>query len=171
MAVYLLIPFNFFYLQPNLGAYQKRKHAPKPGTVSVNGKVESEETPDKKPRQRTPIEPVIRTTSPLPTLPDDLLAQQRRFDQRSSGKRGTVTFIESPKEESDRSQDPLTFVEMVQSNPKIGFLYMSPAVEKSSIKYNPYNLRFVLDYIPPFSSSLSSLCMYCVIFQCGSLSK
>ena len=106
--------------------------------------MESEEVPDKKPRQRTPIEPVTRTTSPLPILPDNLLAQQRMFDQRSSGKRGTVKFFETPQDEfSKKNQDPLTFVEMVQSNPKIGFLYMSPAVEKSSIEYNPYNLRFV----------------------------
>ena len=133
-----------YHLQPNLGAYQKRKHAPKPGTASTNGRVESEEVPDKKTRQRTPIEPVTRTTSPLPILPDNLLAQQRMFDQRSSGKRGTVKFFETPQDEfSKKNQDPLTFVEMVQSNPKIGFLYMSPAVEKSSIEYNPYNLRFV----------------------------
>ncbi|XP_028414460.1 dynein heavy chain 6, axonemal-like [Dendronephthya gigantea] len=128
---------------PNLGAYQKRKHAPKPGVASINGRDESEDIPDKKPRQKAVIEPVTRTTSPLPTLPDDLLQQQRKFD-RSSGKRTTVTFFDVPKDEvEERSQDPLTFVDMVQSNPKIGFLYMSPAVEKSSIEYNPYNLRIV----------------------------
>jgi hypothetical protein len=128
-----------------LGAYQKRKHASKPDTASTNGRVEPEDVPDKKPRQRTSIEPVTRTTSPLPTLPDNLLAQQRKFDQRSSGKQGAVSFFETSKDQfSKQNEDPLTFVEMVQSNPKIGFLYMSPAVEKSSIEYNPYNLRFVV---------------------------
>ena len=107
--------------------------------------MEPEEVPDKKPCQRTPMEPVTRTTSPLPTLPDNLLAQQRRFDQRSSAKRETVAFFEPPKSDlSETSDDPLAFVEMVRSNPKIGFLYMSPAVDKSSIEYNPYNLRFVV---------------------------
>ena len=106
--------------------------------------MESEEVPDKKPRPKTPIEPVTRTTSPLPSLPDNLLAQQKMFDQRSSGKRGTVTFFETPRNDFyKKNEDPLTFVHMVQSNPKIGFLYMSPAVEKASIEYNPYNLRFV----------------------------
>lgn len=105
-----------------------------------------DEVPDKKPCPRTSVEPLTRTTSPLPSLPDNLLAQQRKFDQRSSSvKRRTVAFFESPKEDSSpKNQDPLTFVEMVQSNPKIGFLYMSPAVDKASIEYNPYNLRFVL---------------------------
>lgn len=40
-----------------------------------------------------------------------------------------------------KDQDPLSFVELVKSNPKIGFLYMSPAVDRSSTEYNPYNLR------------------------------
>lgn len=106
--------------------------------------MEPEEVPDKKPCQRMPMEPVTRTTSPLPTLPDNLLAQQRMFDQRSSGKRGTVAFFEPPKSDLSETSDPLAFVEMVRSNPKIGFLYMSPAVDKASIEYNPYNLRSVL---------------------------
>jgi hypothetical protein len=130
----------FCQLQPSLGAYQKRKHTSKTGTATTNG--QPEEVPvDKKRRPKTPIEPVVRTTSPLPTLPDNLLAQQKMFDQRLSGKRGTVTFFEDPKDLPKKNEDPLTFVEMVQSDPKIGFLYMSPAVEKASIEYNPYNLR------------------------------
>ena len=65
------------------------------------------------------------------------------FDRRSAGKRipGHVAFMETCDSEQEKAQDPLDFVELVNSNPKIGFLYLSPAVDRSSIEYNPYNLR------------------------------
>ena len=127
-----------------MAAYQKRKHAQKPDTRTPVVKPQNEDFPNKKQCQRTTIiEPVVRTTSPLPTLPDDLLEKQRDFDRRSAGKRipGHVAFMETCDSEQEKAQDPLDFVELVNSNPKIGFLYLSPAVDRSSIEYNPYNLR------------------------------
>lgn len=133
-------------LQPNLSAYQKRKHGGKPKTKSTT---EDQNEPDeKKSCPKKTIEAITRTTSPLPKLPHDLLAQQKKLDERLSSKRGTVRFDmdNSIKEEKlvVKEDDVLSFIEMVKSNPKIGFLYMSPAVPKSSIEYNPYNLRFVI---------------------------
>ena len=39
--------------------------------------------------------------------------------------------------------DPLEIVRIIKENPKLGFLYLTPAVPKSSIKYHPYNLKVV----------------------------
>ena len=39
--------------------------------------------------------------------------------------------------------DPLEIVKIIKENPKLGFLYLTPAVPKSSIKYFPYNLKVV----------------------------
>ena len=39
--------------------------------------------------------------------------------------------------------DPLEIVKIIKENPKLGFLYLTPAVPKSSIKYHPYNLKVV----------------------------
>ncbi|CAK8691447.1 unnamed protein product [Clavelina lepadiformis] len=39
--------------------------------------------------------------------------------------------------------DPLQIIRIIRENPRIGFLYMTPRVDRSSNEYSPYNLRIV----------------------------
>ena len=39
--------------------------------------------------------------------------------------------------------NPLEIVERLKREPELGFLYLTPAVARQSVKYNPYNLRWV----------------------------
>ena len=40
--------------------------------------------------------------------------------------------------------DMNAIIKVIRENPKSGFLYMSPAVNKSSVTYHYYNLRYVI---------------------------
>ncbi|KAG7458844.1 hypothetical protein MATL_G00224900 [Megalops atlanticus] len=62
----------------------------------------------------------------------------------------TVHLPELPdrvKEKQDavkaKIRGPLDIIRIVQNNPHLGFLYMTPAVPKSSIKYDAFNLKVV----------------------------
>ena len=37
--------------------------------------------------------------------------------------------------------DPEEIIDLIKNNKKVGFLYLSPAVPKSSVKYHYYNLK------------------------------
>lgn len=37
--------------------------------------------------------------------------------------------------------DPLQIISIIRNNDQLGFLYMTPAVPKSSIQYDTYNLK------------------------------
>ena len=108
------------------------------------------------------MEPLERTTSPLPNLPDDLRSKQEKIDsvaqvkalnpqQQMSPKQKVTQFQEPIENEGvvahktdvipEGLQDPLQIIHLIKENPKLGFLYMTPAVDRSSILYNPYNLK------------------------------
>ena len=115
------------------------------------------------------MEPLERTTSPLPNLPDELKSKQEKIDsmgqmnanfsavseRQFSQKQRVTQFAEpvvtgsasTPPQKTDAVPegltDPLQIISLIRGNPKLGFLYMTPAVEKSSILYNPYNLKYV----------------------------
>jgi hypothetical protein len=38
-------------------------------------------------------------------------------------------------------RDPIQILTLIRKNPKLGFLYLTPAVDRSSIEYNPYNIK------------------------------
>lgn len=40
--------------------------------------------------------------------------------------------------------DPLAILKLIRNHSNIGFLYMTTAVDKSSINYNPYNVKCVV---------------------------
>lgn len=44
---------------------------------------------------------------------------------------------------SSTLKDPIQIIKLIRKNPSLGFLYLTPAVERSSIEYNPYNLKYV----------------------------
>ena len=108
------------------------------------------------------MEPLERTTSPLPNLPDDLRSKQEKIDsvaqvitvspQRQMSPKQKVTQFQEPiinggvaTHKTDvipeGLRDPLQIISLIKENSKLGFLYMTPAVDRSSILYNPYNLK------------------------------
>ncbi|XP_015770017.1 PREDICTED: dynein heavy chain 6, axonemal-like [Acropora digitifera] len=158
---------------PNLARYQeKQRNLP---YTSPAGKTKSPTPPQssepdkKKTRRRDVVEPLERTTSPLPDLPDELKSKQEKIDsmgqtsinfltgsqRQFSTKQRVTQFAEpavigsasTPPQKTDAVPegltDPLQIISLIRGNPKLGFLYMTPAVEKSSILYNPYNLKIV----------------------------
>lgn len=40
-------------------------------------------------------------------------------------------------------KDPLEIVERLKKEPELGFIYLSPVNDFKSVRYNPYNLRYV----------------------------
>ncbi|XP_033099985.1 dynein heavy chain 6, axonemal-like [Anneissia japonica] len=121
-----------------------------------------EEPEKKKSRKTYSVDPLERSLSgsSLPELPSDLQKKQDAFDQRSptppsiprrpspKGRvhnRGfTVSIpISQEVEELEGVTDILEILQLVRDKPRLGFLYMTPAVPKSSIQYHPYNLKIV----------------------------
>ena len=150
-----------FCLQPNLARYQEKQRS-LPYTSSA-GKTKSPTPPPssepekKKTRRRDVVEPLERTTSPLPNLPEDLKNKQEKIDSVAQGNAKRQT---SPKQRISHEailngsvavgktdvipeglRDPLQIIGLIKENSKLGFLYMTPAVDRSSIQYNPYNLK------------------------------
>ena len=120
--------------------------------------------PDKKKiRRRDVVEPLERTTSPLPNLPEDLKSKQEKIDsaaqvngvvtQRQTSPKEKVAHFQEPVVNGSATvpvktdvipeglRDPLQIISLIRENSKLGFLYMTPAVDRSSILYNPYNLK------------------------------
>ena len=114
--------------------------------------------PDKKKTcRRDVVEPLERTTSPLPSLPDDLKSKQEKIDsmahvQQHTSPKQRVTRFQEPVVNGSAAlrtadvipeglRDPLQIIKVLRENSKLGFLYMTPAVDRSSILYNPYNLK------------------------------
>ena len=104
------------------------------------------------------MEPLERTTSPLPNLPDDLRSKQQKIDSVAQVKPVSPQRQMSPKQKvtqfmnggvaahktdviPEGLRDPLQIISLIKENSKLGFLYMTPAVDRSSILYNPYNLK------------------------------
>ncbi|XP_063314781.1 dynein axonemal heavy chain 6 [Pelobates fuscus] len=107
-----------------------------------------------------PCSPHLR----LPALPDDLVEKQLQLDYsrtispippkkpRTTTRTSSHRKISSPPSWTFNTaedvikaniKDPLHIIKILLENKKIGFLYMTPAVPKSSIEYDHYNLRIV----------------------------
>ena len=148
-------------LKPNLARYQeKQKGLP---YTSSEGRSKyptpplSSEPDRKKTCRRDSVEPLERTSSPLPNLPDDLKTKQEKIDsvaqvnaksvqrhtspKQSSVSNGTGTLVVKTNVIPEGLRDPLQIISLIKENSKLGFLYMTPAVDRSSIEYNPYNLK------------------------------
>uniref|UniRef100_A0A8D2JQJ9 Dynein axonemal heavy chain 6 n=1 Tax=Sciurus vulgaris TaxID=55149 RepID=A0A8D2JQJ9_SCIVU len=81
--------------------------------------------------------------SPSPhKLPRTGIGRRGLFGSRSST---YPTYIFQDPEEVIKANihDPLQIIKIIRENENLGFLYMIPAVPKSSIEYNTYNLKVV----------------------------
>lgn len=101
------------------------------------------------------VEPLERVTSPLPDLPSELKQKQDEID--SAAQVNSKPRTGSPKQKTGTGdtgssrqidavmleglQDPLQIIRLIRDNRKLGFLYLTPAVDRSSIEYSPYNLK------------------------------
>ncbi|XP_075140366.1 dynein axonemal heavy chain 6 [Leptodactylus fuscus] len=106
----------------------------------------------------------VSSTVRLPDLPDDLKEKQLQMDfsrtisptppkqPRTCLSRPNSNFrVPSPPSTFESAEDvikanikdPLQIISILLGNKKLGFLYMTPVVPKSSIEYDPYNLRIV----------------------------
>lgn len=100
------------------------------------------------------VEPIEKVTSPLPDLPSELKQKQDEINTAAqvNGRSRTGSPKQKPANGEAHSkqadavmyeglQDPLQIIQLIRNNHKLGFLYLTPAVDRSSIKYNPYNLK------------------------------
>ncbi|KAL3884515.1 hypothetical protein ACJMK2_024650, partial [Sinanodonta woodiana] len=152
---------------PPLQKYQKiispeYIHRKNKERLEAEGKIRKEEPAKKK--HKGSIEPIERTDSesPLPELPDNLKLKQDALVPKQptppieskpvaiKGKvhspRGLMIAPSTkPKvvEKYEGLQDPQTIIDLVRNQERIGFLYLSPAVPKSSVEYHYYNLQVV----------------------------
>lgn len=153
--------YFLFVWKPNLARYQEKQRS-LPRSSSA-GKSKSPTPPltsepdRKKTCRRDVVEPLERTSSPLPILPDDLKTKQEKIDSVAQVNAKSVQRHASPKQTSlsngtgtmvgktdvipEGLRDPLQIIRLIKENSKLGFLYMTPAVDQSSIEYNPYNLK------------------------------
>ena len=107
-------------------------------------------------------------TSKLPELPDDLRKKQQNIEICAGYRQPTPPKKEDQRPKSDHRRhgrynlgayqidsdfldkiieselsDPLAILKLIRNYSNIGFLYMTTAVDKSSINYNPYNVKCV----------------------------
>ena len=159
----LNIPLSF---QPNLARYQEKQrslpYTSPAGKTKTPTPPATSEPEKKKTRRRDVVEPLERTTSPLPNLPEDLKSKQEKIDSVAQINTVSPQRQTSPKQKSNQFHepvvnksamprktdvipeglsDPLQIISLIRENSKLGFLYMTPAVDRSSILYNPYNLK------------------------------
>lgn len=155
---------EFFFFQPNLARYQERQkslpYTPTSGKTKTPTPPSSSEPEKKKACRRDAVEPLERVTSPLPSLPDDLKNKQDKIDSVAQVNARAPQRKGSPKQKTNGHtfanggavvektdvipeglRDPLQIISLIKENSKLGFLYMTPAVDRSSIEYNPYNLK------------------------------
>ncbi|XP_058967936.2 dynein axonemal heavy chain 6 [Pocillopora verrucosa] len=151
---------------PNLARYQERQkslpYTPTSGKTKTPTPPSSSEPEKKKACRRDVVEPLERVTSPLPSLPDDLKNKQDKIDSVAQVNARAPQRKGSPKQKTNGHafanggavvektdvipeglRDPLQIISLIKENSKLGFLYMTPAVDRSSIEYNPYNLKIV----------------------------
>ncbi|XP_075717900.1 dynein axonemal heavy chain 6 [Rhinoderma darwinii] len=107
----------------------------------------------------------VSSTVRLPDLPDDLKEKQLQMDfsrtisptppkqpRKSLSRPSSYKQVPPPPSSMFESaeeviqaniRDPLQIISILLGNKNLGFLYMTPAVPKSSVEYDPYNLRIV----------------------------
>ena len=150
---------------PALSAYQKRKNEEILKTPPQREKEEEVNEPKVKHKEAT-LEPIANTPS-LPSLPANLIEQQRSLSSRranhfhnrsavshgkshSTGKMNQSTLFLSTDPEMvvtkyspplEALVRPTDFIRRLKKEPELGFLYLTPAKGTGSTHYNPYNLR------------------------------
>ncbi|KAJ8313399.1 hypothetical protein KUTeg_009027 [Tegillarca granosa] len=153
---------------PSLQKYQER-NAPEyiqrkfKESMKSKQKLSTEEPAAKKMKRPGSVEPLDRSMSesPLPDLPADLQQKQDTMilriptppkEPKQLTPRGkvvaagaTVQASTKPKlsETYEGLTDPQQIIDIIRNNKNVGFLYLSPAVPKSSVKYHYYNLKVV----------------------------
>uniref|UniRef100_A0A8C6R3K0 Dynein, axonemal, heavy chain 6 n=1 Tax=Nannospalax galili TaxID=1026970 RepID=A0A8C6R3K0_NANGA len=117
-------------LKPSPSMIEKR--------LSLISGLEAQETMKRKQVQR----PSADIFSPPSKLPRPGIGRRVLFGTRSST---YPKYIFHDREEVVKAniQDPLQIIKIIQENEHLGFLYMIPAVPKSSIEYDAYNLKVV----------------------------
>lgn len=160
---------------PALTSYQRKKNMELLKSPPRRSIEKEEKQPVKKSKgKETTLEPITRSPS-IPSLPEDLLEQQRSLSSRraqhfhskspSSSHRKSTSSIKMNQSALFLSTDPemvvtkysppletlvkpTDFVDRLVKEPELGFLYLTPVKSTgSSTPYNPYNLRYVYMYI------------------------
>ena len=107
-------------------------------------------------KRRDSVEPLERPPSGTPPLPEELkLLQVETFGGQAEpsvkGRPKTVSAKKGKRSITDVEDisppmfygmtDMHEIIKCIRDYPKLGFLYLSPAVSKSSVKYHYYNLK------------------------------
>ena len=177
------------FFQPHLTEYQ-RKQRERPAVSDAIQKKAGEPL-TKKLKRKSSVEPLEDRGSPLPDLPNDLREKQDLFDLAAGKSRslspapplskphslghtnaarqvnGNATSRKQSIGEivADGMKDPLQIIELIRERKDIGFLYMSAAVSRSSIEYNPYNLKYVYDLTLFFIAEIEYLSQSIIPFH------
>ena len=135
-------------------------------------KKQNTEPLNKKLKRKSSVEPLEDRGSPLPNLPNELREKQDLIDFAAGRKKPLsptpppskpnvdgvagyrnaskyVNGVAKDKKQSveeiiaDGMKNPLQIIELMRERKDVGFLYMAAAVPRSSIEYNPYNLKYV----------------------------
>ncbi|XP_046331899.2 dynein axonemal heavy chain 6-like [Haliotis rufescens] len=136
--------------------------------IQAERRGKKDEPATKKLRRAGSVEPMEVSSgaqSPLPDLPEDLQAKQDAMVYHTTPRLPSPP--QEPKPESPRGRthiqaasippstrpkfgesyegvkDAHQIIRVIHENPRVGFLYLSPAVPKSSVDYHYYNLRVV----------------------------
>uniref|UniRef100_A0A2R9B1R9 Dynein axonemal heavy chain 6 n=1 Tax=Pan paniscus TaxID=9597 RepID=A0A2R9B1R9_PANPA len=87
--------------------------------------------------------PYVEVFSPSPPkLPRTGIGKRGLFGTRSSAY-PKYTFHDREEVVKANIRDPLQIIKIIRENEHLGFLYMIPAVPRSSIEYDTYNLKVV----------------------------
>ncbi|XP_060043693.1 dynein axonemal heavy chain 6 [Erinaceus europaeus] len=87
--------------------------------------------------------PSIQMPSFSPTKPSQTSVGRSGLFLSGSSTYPTYTFYDREEVIKANIRNPLQIIKIVRENEHIGFLYMVPAVPKSSIEYDTYNLKVV----------------------------
>ena len=151
-------------------AEYQRKQSEKPGAgmTDIAKDAISPEPDLKRMKRKDSVEPLTDVNSQLPELPDDLKKRQEEIDMsagfvmiptpptkanrpRSERNSHPARYTVAANQEKNNStldeiidsglSDPSAILHLVRTHPNVGFLYMTTAVNRSSINYNPYSIR------------------------------
>ncbi|XP_062576931.1 dynein axonemal heavy chain 6-like isoform X2 [Saccostrea cucullata] len=151
---------------PSLQKYQERNH---PTYIQNQNRIRLEsqgvfkkdEPSAKKMKRAGSVEPMDKPESPLPELPGDLQQKQAsmvlrvptppsepkpvspRGKAHTSGPKMPASTKAKIAETHEGLNDADEIIRLTKEDKRIGFLYLSPNVPKSSVKYHYYNLRVV----------------------------
>lgn len=145
------------YQEVNMPEYIQQQNRE---ALEAKGYVFKDEPEVKKLRRSGSVDPLDRpvSTSPLPELPDSLKPRPDILQHGSSERRPvtppTRAHTRNPAEPPSQldthgnkgfegMRDLLEIIRLVRRDPKIGFLYLSPAVPKTSVEYHYYNVKVV----------------------------